>query len=161
MNLRYFRLIFLSFTLVLSSYLLCQKTLMYLFQSGGLAKRLVGKFSVELALSPPVSQAAAISQTPPSLLCSPLHCWPRCALCLTHQCYISSMLCWLPFIRLAWRQSNPLNKMKKTICLVLLIQNPYLSLPLQHRVDKENRPWVSGGRWGHEAGRPVILLCAA
>ena len=32
-----------------SSHLSCQKTLMYLFQSGGLAKRLVGKFSVELA----------------------------------------------------------------------------------------------------------------
>ena len=153
---------FFGFTLVLSSHLSCQKTLMYLFQSGGLAKRLVGKFSVELALSPPVSQAAAaISQTPPSRLCPPLHCTAGRVVLFALHTNVTLALCYAGFLSFVLLEDNRILKQDEKDHLSCLADSKPLFVVASPTSCRQGKPTVSQlrGRRGHQAGPVRLYYC--
>ena len=136
---------------------------MYLFQSGGLAKRLVGKFSVELALSPPVSQAAAaISKTPPSRLCPPATTLLAALCSLPLHTNVTLALCYAGFLSFVLLEDNRILKQDEKDHLSCLADSKPLFVVASLTSCRQGKPTVSqlGGRRGHEAG-PVRLLYVA
>ena len=119
---------------------------MYLFQSGGLAKRLVGKFSVELALSPPVSQAAAISQTAPWRLCPPLHCTAGRVVLFALHTNVTLALCYAGFLSFVLLEDNRILKQDEKDHLSCLADSKPLFVVASLTSCRQGKPTVSQWR---------------